>query len=188
MRRSLSGEEFDAEFERWWRELRAEFFKCEAQQVYDETGEEEFLALFRAGDLDQLHRLLDEDVARAESIWNDARRRGISFLRCHIYDLPLSEYLRFELEAYKVQARAGERIWMMPRSALADADTSADVMLFDRQRALIADYSPTGILLGATATDDPDDIARLDALRETCLAAGVPLDVFLRTGGNGSGG
>lgn len=180
MKTFVEEKDYSAQFATFWRATQKEFFKCEAQQAYDESGEEEFLSLFRAGKITELKRMLEDDVKRSDSIWQESLSRGISFLRIHVFSLPLTEYLRFELEAYDVQTGFGEQIWMVPIERLSIQDRAGlkDFMMFDQARALIADYAGSGQLLGATATDEPKDLLELSSLRKRLLEAGIPWNKF----------
>jgi hypothetical protein len=101
----------------------------------------------------------------------------------HAYSEPLSEYLRFELEAYKIQSEhGGEEIWMARRQSLPPATQAKldDFMIFDDRRAIIPSYDNNNQLTGAVVTDAPGEIARLRELRDELLDHSVPLREFLK--------
>lgn len=181
MKKHIEEPEFDDCFDRLWKGLKSEFFKCETCQVYTESEEDEFLALFRAGKTSKLREAIEKDVAQDDSVWQDSQARGVEFLRVHVFSEPLSEYIRFELLAYEIQARAGEKIWMVPLEALNDEERKnlKDFMLFDLDKALIVDHNEIGTVIGAVVTEEPSDIARLRQLREKMLHVGIPLSEFV---------
>jgi len=108
MREYIKEGDYDSFFQKLWAETKDEFFKCESRQFYNESDEEEFIALFRTKNIDELRDLLEKDVKQPNSIWCEAINRKINFIRVHIVTEPLSEYLKFEFESYKVQSSIGK--------------------------------------------------------------------------------
>jgi len=180
MKTFIKEENYSAQFAAFWRATRRAFLKCEVQQTYDETGEEELLSLFRAGKLTELRKMLEDDVNRSDSVWQQSLDMNVAFIRIHVFSLPLTEYLRFELEAYNIQAAKCERIWMVPAHRVDSADRAQlkDFMIFDTKRALVADYTASGSLTGATATDEPEDLVSLCSLRDRLIKTGIPWSEF----------
>lgn len=174
--------EYDSLFDELWSRTKRRFVKFETLQTYHEEGEQELLNLFRTRCLEELHSILIDDVEDERSIWRDAKKRHLTFHRIHVYDLPLSEYLRFELEAYKIQAEAGEIISMISRdrSRQEGLDELTDFMLFDDSELLIPQYDSTNRLIGALYSNVEEDIAPLKWAYEVVLASGTPLSDFLR--------
>ena len=180
---TLKETDYDAAFSTCWKELKREFFKCETLQVYNEESERELLNLFHSGQHDQLQQLLRADVEDPDSIWNDAQTRGLSFLRVHVYQRPLSEYLRFEIEAYKIQAETCEDIRMvhLDRLQKGGLNNVRDFMLFDGGKALIPEFSENNTLIGAVLSDEHKVLEPLLQQREILLRIGVPLHELVQS-------
>jgi hypothetical protein len=53
-------------------------------------------------------------------------------------------------------------------------------MLFDRDIALILEFSPDGILRGASSLTEPQALRELDALMDALLAKSTPFATFRR--------
>jgi hypothetical protein len=64
--------------------------------------------------------------------------------------------------------------------SLKDRAELKDFMMFDRERALVADYTSSGQLLGATATHEQEDLLNLCSLRDRLMKAGIPWNEFCR--------
>lgn len=183
MKKFIKEEEFDEYFDKYWHNIKKEFFKCETLQYYNEPEEYQFFSLFRAGQFKQLHKLLKEDVQGKESVWNEARKKKIHFIRVHVFNIPLSEYIKFEVEAYKIQSKIGsEKIWMVPQKILKQKILKKlkDFMLFDNTRAIIVEYNPQCSIIGATLTDEKEDIKHLCRLKDYMLEKGIPINKFIK--------
>jgi hypothetical protein len=181
MRKTILESEFDANWNKLWNNTQFEFFKCEVRQCYEEPTEIELLDLFRANKFDELRCLLQQDVDTEGSIWREAKSRGIRFIRIHVLCKPLSDYLLFELEAYKIQSVAGEEIYLVPWESI-DASLQVelrDFMLFDRKYALVPSYDQQNKLSGGLVTDEPDQIRRISATAKSLLASGISLDSYI---------
>jgi hypothetical protein len=182
MREYIKEDAYDSYFLKLWADTKREFFKCETRQIYNESGEEEFIALFKANKFDELRDLLEKDVQQHNSIWCEAKNRKIKFIRVHIITEPLSEYLKFEFEAYKVQSSIGkEEIWIIPFEALKKINKSEikDFMLFDEKKAIVIDYNKDGRIEGALITDDIRDLDKLIDYKKNLLKNGEEFNTYL---------
>ncbi len=182
MKKFIKEKEYDDHFDLFWDKTKYEFFKCETQQFYNEEGEEDFLLAFQSGDFIKLKNMLIEDVQAEESIWNEANKRKINFVRVHTFQTPLTEYIKFELEAYKIQQEFGyEKIYLVPEELFLSKNNLKDFMLFDNKHAIIVDYNLDGKIEGATITTEKKDIENLLKLKDKLLDNGKPLTKFLES-------
>jgi hypothetical protein len=106
--------------------------------------------------------------------------------RVHVVDVPLSDYIRYELAVYPENIEAGEDVRIAPRSAhlgLRDLDT--DFWLFDadaeagRPAVVWFRYSPGGQIISRDYSDDPGDIRRAREQRDLAIAHSVSLAEFM---------
>jgi len=100
--------------------------------------------------------------------------------RVHAVDLPLSDYIRYELAVYPENVAAGEDVRIAVRSAhpglkeldtdfwLFDAETSKPVVVWFR-------YTPDGQVISRDLSDDTGDIRRARAQRDLALPHAMPL-------------
>jgi hypothetical protein len=88
----------------------------------------------------------------------------------HIVDLPLSQYLEFEIKAaYRYTGEAGEEISLLDRAKLPGelrALAVEDFWLFDDRVVMVQEYSPEGQLLRARVSEDPGEVARYRGIWE----------------------
>jgi len=179
MREQVSLKVGSDRWDEWWEELQSEFFKCETLPKYTVEGEEDMIALYRNGELEKLRSIVEGYVSPKDSIWNTAKARGVSWRRVHVFERPLSEYLRFEIEVYRVQAVA-EEIWMVPLDRLPTEwrPKLQDFQLFDLKRAFIGIYDDIGRPTNNILSDDPDELAKLVEYRNKMIEVGIPLAAF----------
>jgi len=103
---------------------------------------------------------------------------GKRWQRVHVIDLPLTDYLRYELAAYRCGAAAGEDIRILDRAEhAAFADVREDFWAFDlddptRAAVAVMRYDPDGRFLGV---DRGEDLDRYRRLRDLAWAHAIPL-------------
>ena len=156
-------------------------FRLETLQRYDVPAEADRIAAWRE------HRPMPERSPRTNPFLRrvaETTAAGKQWSRVHVLDLPLSEYVRFELETYRESARAGERVWLVGRGAdPALSHLHRDFWLFDAGTrhavAVLMEYDQDGRYLDATVTTDRDDIMACTAARDLALRHAVPLDRYL---------
>ena len=78
---------------------------------------------------------------------------GKRWSRVHVVDLPLSEYVRFELETYRESARAGEHIGIAERRPAPQLGALQSISGCSTPRparavAVFLEYDPAGITSG----------------------------------------
>ena len=149
--------------------------------------------------LETLQRyLVDDEIPRIEAFRRGAARPersvrtspwlrriatttalGKSWKRIHVVDLPLSEYLRYELVGYVESQATGEQVRLLERP---DGFVAGDFWLFDADSAdayaIALRYDPDGRYLGADLVSDPQRLDEYRRLREI-WHSGVALNEFL---------
>jgi hypothetical protein len=160
--------------------FRDSAFRLETLQYYVLAEDEPRRRAFREG------RPLPPRAGKAESMRmvRDAVAGGKRVHRVHVVDLPLSDYIRYELAVYSENIAAGEDVRITRRGAhpgLHDLDT--DFWLFDAETSKPAvvwfRYSPGGQILGREYSDDPAEIRQARDQRDLALAYSVSLGDFM---------
>jgi hypothetical protein len=155
-------------------------FRLETLQYYVLAEDEPRRQAFQEG------RPLPPRAGKAESMRmvRDAVAAGRRVHRVHVVDLPLSDYIRYELAVYPENIAAGEDVRITCRAAqpgLEDLDT--DFWLFDAESSKPAvvwfRYTPGGQILGRDYSGDPAEVGRARDQRNLALAHSVPLDEFM---------
>ncbi len=110
---------------------------------------------------------------------------GRSMRRVHIVDLPLSEYMKFEIECcYKDTGLAGEDIRLLDRVNLSPEllkITQEDFWFLDGSTVVVNDYDPTGALYQARITTDLKAVAYYSSVDQKLWGIGVPFREFYKT-------
>jgi hypothetical protein len=162
-----------------WDTFQASAFRLEVLQYYVLAEDEPRRRAFREG------RPLPPRPGKTESLRmiSDAVGAGKRVHRVHVVDLPLSEYIRYELTVYPENVAAGEDVRIAPRSAHPSLlDLTADFWLFDadadRPAVVWFRYTPGGQIISRDFSDDPDDVSRAREQRDLAVACSLPLSEF----------
>jgi len=168
---------FDA-FPTLWQRLQKEFFKLETLAAYDEDSERPLLELFKAGKRGELIARLREEAA-LDPLWKDAEVRHLLQRRVHLVDLPLSPYLEFEMQTYRVNQERGEEIFLALRNDLGPAGLSlSDFLLFDAFAAVVQKHDERGRLICGELLETSTEISPLCELKAAILRVAQPFEPF----------
>lgn len=115
-------------------------FRLELQQAYKVAGEEARLAAWRAG----------AEWPVGITPWQERLKllvpRGVRMRRVHIVELPMSEYVRWEMESYVRNATFGEEIRILPKRQASLTLPDLDFWLFDERTVVLMHYNDEGVL------------------------------------------
>lgn len=163
-----------------WETFRASAFRLEALQYYVLAEDESRRQAFREG------RPLPPRPGKTESLRMivSAVAAGKRVHRVHVVDLPLSEYIRYELAVYPENIAAGEDVRIAPRFAHPGLrDLTTDFWLFDadtdRPAVVWFRYTPDGQVISRDFSDDPGEIGRARGQRDLAVACSLSLNDFL---------
>lgn len=173
-------EDFDARF---WQVDSS--WKLERRQVFQEPDVPSWGAMAK-GDRERSLALADE---MRDGIAEHQRRldaQGIIQRRLRIVELPLSDYLWWELYVLRIRADLGERIRVLSPSAVASWETSGslpEIILLGEHTTYQVRYDQDGIVTGAKLLADPEVTTACRAEMAALWAKGEDLASFLtRTG------
>lgn len=155
-------------------------FRLETLQFYELAEDEPRRQAFREG------RPLPPRPGKTESmrLVRKAVASGKRVRRVHVVDLPLSEYIRYELAVYPENIAAGEDVRITPRTGHPGLrELSTDFWLFDAETDKPAvvwfRYSPGGQILGRDFSDRTDDVRQACEQRDLAVAHSLPLTEFM---------
>jgi hypothetical protein len=145
---SLSRDEGLKVWERFWDEATFEFFKVEDIQDYaDEHNDQKgSLSLWLKGKKEASIRFIQNH----KNAWADqTSSKNISKIRIHVVDEPYSEYLKWEIEHYKIVniPLGKENVYLVNRKDVPGYN-QGDFMMFDQKRVTKSNYSTKGVLTG----------------------------------------
>lgn len=173
--------EFGVHFLELWSRTDLRFLKVECWQSYRELAVTTSQMAYERGDVAEARRLLRQESEAERSFYEDVERKGIDYARIRLVQKPLTSYLDYEFEAYRIRAKIGENIEVVLcdlNMRLPDGE-NFDFLLFDRNAALIHDYGEIGLQSGGWMTRDPVVISALEKKAIRLRAAAVPFGDFL---------
>ena len=158
--------------------VQRSWFRLETLQVYSvEYEREEYDRFLTTG-------RLDRPVNDWQRMITRHTRAGRSLQRVHVVVEPLTDYLRYEVAAYKLNGQAGEDIRLIPVRAgqwLAGLPTAHDFWLLDDQEVWDMHYDDEGRFLKATRSDSAQYLTQCRQWRDTALDQAITLIDYLRT-------
>ena len=172
MKTVLTREEFGALFEAFSESA----FRLETLDVYTVPGEADEYRRFLAG---------EELPTTGESGWvqlvKGAIGQGKVIQRVHAISLPLTPYLKYEIEwGYVYTSLAGEDIRLINRAELSpELSGLADFWLFDRKTLVIVRYDSAGRFLHGEKEDSPEAVKTHIDSYALLISQATPLRAFL---------
>jgi hypothetical protein len=157
--------------------VQESWFRLETLQVYSVGYErEEYERFLETGRLD-----------RAPGDWQHMIRRhadaGRSLQRVHIIGEPLTDYLRYELEAYRHNSTAGEDVRVIPTPLPhwpAGLPQGVDYWLFDDRDVWDMHYDHEGGFLRATRSKSVSHLDQCRHWRDSAIAQSITLSDYLQ--------
>lgn len=153
---------------------RTDAFKLELRDDYATANERGALERWRRGE-----QTLADAEAEGLGDWIGIVRgltaAGAAVRRVRVVTEPATEYIRFEATTVPMQAEAGEDIRYLPRHHPAAGQLGdRDFWLFDDTAALILNFADDGTPLPHELHDDPELVARYQALRDLAWQDAIP--------------
>ncbi|SDG65049.1 hypothetical protein SAMN05421505_106124 [Sinosporangium album] len=178
--RTLTRSEWRLEFQIAQSSTRHAIRKLESRQNYLEPGNPSWEAWI-AGYEKRAQALAEANRAEQAGVLRPLEDRGVSFIRVHVLEYPLTPYIRFELDHYRISSELGEQIFLVDRSDIEDIESQEslqDFILFDESRALVEKFSSEGLLLGGALVRDRDYLAWMADLHDSLRKRGTTYEAF----------
>jgi len=163
---------------------KGRFFKLETLQIYQIDVESPQFQAYQKGNLEEARRITKGVLLSGlGKPYEKIKKKNIKFRRVHIVELPLSFYLRFELESYKISIELGEEIYLIPKEEAEKLKRSVefqDFLMFDNKIVYLHYFDiPTGEWKYTELIDDPKEIKGYIQLKEQLLKKSLLVDQFL---------
>lgn len=157
-----------------------EAFRLEARQHYNVPYEEPLIRAFEEGKPQPENESITKHMASVSSL----RVAGKRDYRVHVIELPLTSYLRYELDGYRENIEAGEEIFIADRAWHLDlAELTEDFMLLDgdtdHASVVWYRYNANDELLARDHSHDPADIEVCRRWRDLAMAHAIPYAEFM---------
>lgn len=177
--KTLPRQQADDLRDKYWREMRDEWFKLEVLQDYAAEDESSSLEAWLNGNKKRSLELMAED-SDPEFTQNcqEKLRQGVNLTRIHVVEKPLTPYMKWEIEFYKriSMPLRGEKVYLLNRLDTSNLKIPAgDLMIFDKKRAILNTYNEHGLMTHETFYDENDDINQFLELRKRLIARAKPL-------------
>ncbi len=168
------------EFEKHWDSLKSEWFKLEVLQDYSGEDTGPSLDAWLKGDK-SLSRKLMKDLVSKDWIKScqSLSDNGVELIRLHVVDYPLTKYLEWEFEHYKVIniPLCKEKVYIINKLDVDDIKLpKGDLMIFDETTVAINSYDDMGKMQTQTFYyKDSDDISSFLDIRHKLINHAKPL-------------
>jgi hypothetical protein len=168
----LTRDEFGALFN----SFRESAFRLETLDVYTVPQEADEFRRFLAG----------EELAKTgEGEWvkfvKGCVSEGKMIQRVHAISLPLTPYLKYEIEwGYLYTSAAGEDIRLLDRAKMPEELSGLkDFWLFDQKTLVVVHYDSAGRFLHGERDDSPEALKAHIDFRDVLVSLATPLRAFL---------
>ncbi len=154
-------------------------YRLETRQHYDVPAEADRIGAFNAG------QPLVPRPASSNAIVREAVAAGKRVERVHVVELPLTQYLRYELAAYEAEnIPAGEEVYLVDRAVHSDLEAMREDYLLcdaatDHAALVWVLYDGSGRHLGWRREHDPRQIAAAMEQRQLALQHAEPFAVWM---------
>jgi hypothetical protein len=167
------GDEFNSMF----KNFNLSAYRLETLQAYAEQSESSPFNLYRRGVKPDPSFMADWCQMVRDHI-----SAGRSMRRVHVVDLPLSQYMRFEIECcYCDTGKAGEEIRLLDRAKLPAGLSRValeDFWFFDGCTVMINDYDQNGTIVQARISSVPKVVEQYAAIDQQIWDLSVPFREF----------
>ena len=169
------------------RAAKHSLFKLELLDEYNASFEKSWKFFKRNGYVKQdlLFDELHDDLRQISQF----KKMGIEFRRVHIVTLPLSEYLRFEIQDYITTQKMGEQIYFIERKEFGKIAKPRGIRLIDLLRVddlvFLTKYANVkgnvgGDLIGGFLIYEQAEVKKYKEYEKRILKKAVPMDKFLK--------
>lgn len=179
--KKLSKEEFYKTFDALWSGLREELFKVETLQRYTDDEHLESYRAFKRGDLDGCRELIRKEFEKE----NSDRNKKIAMTRVHIIEIPVTKYLRFEFETYKISEEYGEKIYLadwekVKKEFNINEWKREDFLLFNQKTAIVNHFDEQNAYVYSEIFESENEVKLYLEVREFLLQNSIAFEEFLK--------
>jgi hypothetical protein len=158
-------------------DVRESWFRLETLQVYSVDYErEEFEQFVATG-------AFDREPGDWQAMISRHVGAGRSLSRVHVIEEPVTDYLRYEFEAYRQNAAAGEEVRIIPvqgSSWPVGLPEGVDFWLFDDREVWDMHYDEQGRFVEAARSTSADHVDQCRRWRDATLSQSMTLSEYLR--------
>ncbi|WP_405742265.1 hypothetical protein OG422_10730 [Streptomyces sp. NBC_01525] len=177
---TLKRPDYLADFGRFYESDIPFLAKIERGQTFKEHGSTSWDA-FAAGDWTGALRLIEAKRDPLAAYFQDCARRGLAFRRLRIVEFPVTPYLQWEMNSFRLRSELGEEIRVLDAREIADLEQDGplpEIVALGNSvmYAVIYDEELKGA--GARRFLDPEQIATTVAEFESLYRKGEEFSEF----------
>ncbi len=162
-----------------WRRLEKDFFKLETLQTYEPGSIQK---VYYEGNLQKARSLIRKSLLSDPAMpYKKIKEQGIKFRRVHIIQLPLTPYLKYEMESYKISTELGEEIRIILKEDIANLEIPIklqDFLMFDEKKVVLHFYNNEGHWQSGGLLEDPNEVVPYIQAKKILLSNSMPLESF----------
>ncbi len=181
----LEEKELEKYFGILWGNTNSSLFKLETKQVYSDDELYEKYVNTKNENFNKLFQKIENIMLLEQSdLWKEATARHINIIRVHIIDLPLTEYMQYEILTYKISQKYNEKIHLMTREEakkLGIFEEIEDFLLFDDNNLIIHYYDDKGNYNHSVISEESDDLSKYIQVKKKLLTSSMNLNKFMAT-------
>lgn len=148
--------------------------KIERGQTFKEQGSPSWDA-FASGDWAGALRLIENERDAMAAYFRDAAQRGLVFRRVRVVEFPVSPYLQWEMNVFRLRSELGEEIRVLDARKISDLEREEslpEVVVLGRSVMYAVIYDDELKGAGARRFTDPGQISRTTREFEALYAMG----------------
>lgn len=177
----LNLSDYASDFDAHFSELTgADALKLERRQSFHQP-ENKSWRTFRAGDVNESLRLLEDDRPALVDFFGALAARNAQVRRVRVVERPLTPYLYWELHSLHIRAQCGERTRVICADALTHLENQEivpEVVTLGRQVTYRIHYDDQGVLAGAVRHLDPQTTTACATQIQDLYQQGEPIDAY----------
>ncbi len=184
--REIAGKDFQREFSSLLSSAKNRVFQLEMLEQYGQPFEKQFIEEFKRESLDR--SALKERLAANYGFAPDWKGKKVEFSRVHIVSFPLTNFVRYRLEAYKILEEMGEETFFIEKQKFYQLplpsgievsnfiDVDGAVLL---QRNDIDKAKKECRVSGGKLIEEPDIYEKYETFEQRLLSSSLPLREFV---------
>lgn len=164
-----------------WKSVLSQVLKLETKQTYVEKGNPSY-ELMIDGKFNEAIEIIPTLREGDLKLYQDLTSRKVDFIRCRPIIFPMTQYLKWEIEAYKFNSKYCEKIYFVEYTkakSIFENLALHDYIVFDYDKALILDYDVHGSIRGGWIVSDEIHLMNLIQIFSIIRAFSVEFSVFL---------
>ena len=167
------------EMEKAWRKSLHSIFRLEALPIYRVPEDLIIFEKWKKGE-----PVIDGGFQEWFKFLEETKKRGVTMQRVRIVPLPLSDYMKYEIDVWKHSTKHGEQFLFLESDSYKELVKQfnfkpKDFWMFDDKILIIFHYDQRGDFLREEPIQDKQIIKQYADLKKKLLEKAIPMKQFL---------